>query len=116
MTRSDTLARVAATIESRRPALGADPATSYVARLLAKAEIAPGDVEHLVKATADYTGAQIEELVNTIYLLSVDQSEPDSDSGDDQHRPIRLERGLLDAALVEMAVERKARMGFAPAR
>lgn len=87
-----------------------------LARLLAKAEIAPGDVEHLVKATADYTGAQIEELVNTIYLLSVDQSEPDSDSGDDQHRPIPLERGLLDAALVEMAVERKARMGFAPAR
>jgi len=36
MTRSDTLARVAATIESRKPALGADPATSYVARLLAK--------------------------------------------------------------------------------
>ena len=36
MTRSDTLARVAATIESRKPALGADTATSYVARLLAK--------------------------------------------------------------------------------
>ena len=36
MTRSDTLARVAATIESRKPALGADPETSYVARLLAK--------------------------------------------------------------------------------
>ena len=36
MTRSDTLARVAATIESRRPGLGADPATSYVARLLHK--------------------------------------------------------------------------------
>ena len=36
MTRSDTLARVAATIESRKPALGADPATSYVVRLLAK--------------------------------------------------------------------------------
>ena len=36
MTRSDTLARVAATIESRKPANGGDPATSYVSRLLHK--------------------------------------------------------------------------------
>lgn len=36
MTSSDTLARVAATIESRKPAQGGDPEASYVARLLHK--------------------------------------------------------------------------------
>ncbi len=36
MTSNDALARLAAVIESRKPSLGGDPATSYVARLLAK--------------------------------------------------------------------------------
>lgn len=36
MTSPDTLARVAATIESRKPAQGGDPEASYVARLLHK--------------------------------------------------------------------------------
>jgi len=36
MTSLDTLARVAATIESRKPAQGGDPEASYVARLLHK--------------------------------------------------------------------------------
>lgn len=36
MTSTDALARLAAVIESRKPAHGGDPATSYVARLLAK--------------------------------------------------------------------------------
>ena len=36
MTSLDTLARVAATIESRKAALGGDPEISYVARLLHK--------------------------------------------------------------------------------
>lgn len=36
MTTQDSLARLAAVIESRKPAHGGDPATSYVARLLHK--------------------------------------------------------------------------------
>lgn len=36
MTTNDALMRLAAVIESRKPAQGGDPATSYVARLLAK--------------------------------------------------------------------------------
>ena len=36
MTSNDALARLAAVIESRKPAHGGDPAASYVARLLAK--------------------------------------------------------------------------------
>jgi phosphoribosyl-ATP pyrophosphohydrolase len=36
MTSNDSLARLAATIESRKPAHGGDPSASYVARLLHK--------------------------------------------------------------------------------
>jgi phosphoribosyl-ATP pyrophosphohydrolase len=36
MTEQDTLARLTAVIESRKPAAGGDPSTSYVARLLHK--------------------------------------------------------------------------------
>ena len=36
MTTQDSLARLAAVIESRKPAHGGDPATSYVSRLLHK--------------------------------------------------------------------------------
>ncbi|QXL85499.1 phosphoribosyl-ATP diphosphatase [Comamonas sp. NLF-1-9] len=36
VTSTDALAQLAAVIESRKPARGGDPATSYVARLLAK--------------------------------------------------------------------------------
>ena len=36
MTAEDTLARLTAVIESRKPAVGGDPAMSYVARLLHK--------------------------------------------------------------------------------
>lgn len=35
---NDILARVAATIESRKPAAGGDPATSYVAKLFSKGD------------------------------------------------------------------------------
>ncbi|BDT56595.1 MAG: phosphoribosyl-ATP diphosphatase [Janthinobacterium lividum] len=35
---SEILARVAATIESRKPAAGGDPATSYVAKLFSKGD------------------------------------------------------------------------------
>lgn len=35
---SDTLARLAAVIESRKPAAGGDPATSYVAKLFSKGD------------------------------------------------------------------------------
>ena len=35
---SDTLARLAATIESRKPENGGDPASSYVAKLFAKGD------------------------------------------------------------------------------
>lgn len=35
---SDTLARLAAVIESRKPVNGGDPATSYVAKLFAKGD------------------------------------------------------------------------------
>ena len=86
-----------------------------LARLLAKAEIEAADVDHLVKSTAEYTGAQLEELVNTVILLALEQGETTPGNGDGQQRPVRIDRGLLDVALAEMKVERSVRMGFAPA-
>ncbi len=89
-------------------------------KLLAKAGIGPEDMNYLVDATADYTGAQVEELANTLYILGVD--------GDNARRSgsvvavgtacgpapegISVSRQLIDAALEEMAVERKAKIGF----
>ncbi len=74
-TSTDTLARLAAVIDSRKPAAGGDPETSYVARLLHKgpdaflkkigeeatetvmaakdAELAGGDPQKLVNEVAD---------------------------------------------------------------
>ena len=74
-TSTDTLARLAAVIDSRKPAAGGDPETSYVARLLHKgpdaflkkigeeatetvmaakdAEMAGGDPQKLVNEVAD---------------------------------------------------------------
>lgn len=66
----DTLARLAAVIESRKPSNGGDPATSYVARLLSKGPDAilkkvgeeateaviaakDGDAQQIVRETAD---------------------------------------------------------------
>src|SRR5471032_696971 len=72
---SETLKRLAAVIESRKPANGGDPATSYVARLFAKGDDAilkkigeeatetvmaakdarvDGDVSHVLYECADF--------------------------------------------------------------
>ena len=96
-------------------------------RALAGAEIRPEDMNYLVEATNEYTGAQIEELVNTLYILAVQEDAMGAqtcrvgrggclDSGE-QDTPsavtgrILLPRSLIDAALEEVHVERKA-IGF----
>jgi hypothetical protein len=83
-------------------------------RLLANADISPDDMDHLVQATRDCTGAQIEELANTVYLLAVQQDNGDAVIGggmanDDS---VRVTRSLLDAAMKGLLGERKAPMGF----
>jgi phosphoribosyl-ATP pyrophosphohydrolase len=87
MAGTDTLARLAAVIESRKPANGGDPATSYVARLLSKGTdgilkkvgeeatetvIAAkgGDVQQIVRETADL-------WFHTIVMLAAFGLKPD---------------------------------------
>jgi cell division protease FtsH len=81
-----------------------------LSRLLSKAVVEPGDLDHLVAATASYTGAQIEELANTIFILAVDKT--NQPVGEDAHQPVSVDRGFIETALQEVQVERKARLGF----
>ena len=81
-------------------------------RLLANAAVSPADMAHLVASTDDYTGAQIEELGNTLYMLAVAPDNcmiKDAGAGMDS---IPLARSLIDEALEDVKVERKARLGF----
>lgn len=82
-------------------------------KLLAKAAVAPADLNYLVEITADYTGAQVEELVNTVYILAMDKDN-DEHADEDGADPTRVFAGrqLIDAALGEFQAERKARFGF----
>ena len=83
-----------------------------LARLLAKAEISATDMDHLVAATVDYTGAQVEELSNTLYIMAVDANNDRADGPDTKPEQIYLDRVLIGAAIEEVRVEREARIGF----
>ena len=79
--------------------------------LLAKAVVSADDMAHLVSVTDGYTGAQIEELANTLYILAVDGHNDTSGNGDGQPAAA-IDRPLIEAALEEFRVELKARVGF----
>ena len=84
----------------------------YLTRLLVKARISQDEVERLVDATDGYTGAQIEELVNTLYILAVDRQHAVSGNGDGESGTVVLSSDIVAAALEEFQVELKARVGF----
>lgn len=102
----------------------------FLQKLLAKAVIDPQDAEYLVEATDGYTGAQIEECTNTLYILAAEaentaagentvaENQPgdaagiEAASADGDGHDISITRQLIDAALDELQVERKARLGF----
>ncbi|MBE3050169.1 ATP-binding protein [Candidatus Bathyarchaeota archaeon] len=80
-------------------------------RLMARATLSSEDLTHLVSATDGYTGAQIEELANTLYILAVDGHDDASGNGDGKPS-VAIDRPLIAAALEEFQVELKARVGF----
>ncbi len=82
-----------------------------LARLLSRSLIGDGEMAHLIAATTDYTGAQIQELANTIYILAVD-GENAAANGGGECGPISVDRQLIDRAVNEFRVEKKARLGF----
>jgi SpoVK/Ycf46/Vps4 family AAA+-type ATPase len=84
-------------------------------KLLAHATLTPADLNHLVAATADYTGAQLEELANTLYILALDAPTAYNSSTPVVPTPndaARLDRCLIETALAEMKFDRKGRLGF----
>ncbi len=97
----------------------------FLVKLLAKAVIHPQDAEYLAEATDGYTGAQIEELTNTLYILAAEAENAWAGAnvsgeaaglrgavgrGDGQE--ISITRQFIDTALAELQVERKTRLGF----
>jgi ATP-dependent 26S proteasome regulatory subunit len=81
-----------------------------VTRLLEKAAVTAADIEQLVAASKDYTGAQVQELINTVYILAA-QRYTDAADGDTPAR-VPVDQPLIAAALKEFRVELKARVGF----
>lgn len=81
-------------------------------KLLSRSSISDEEMAHLIATTADYTGAQIEELANTIYILAVDGEASAVPAGCGESGRIPVGRQLIDRAMQEFAVERKGRLGF----
>ena len=81
-------------------------------RLLSRAVISKDDLEHLVSATKDYTGAQLEELTNTLYILAMERCSDGPADGDGAPPPVPIDRALINEALGEFRVELKAHVGF----
>jgi len=97
----------------------------FLGKLLAKAVIDPQDVEYLVEATDGYTGAHIEELTNTTYIMAAEAENAGTGvnvsgeaaslrvaSTDGDGQEISITRQFIDTALAELQVERKTRLGF----
>ena len=79
-----------------------------LAGLLAQAAIAPGDFEHLVEASDGCTGAQVEELANTICLMSIARES----TKDGSPQAINVSRQSIEAALIEVHGVQKRGIGF----
>ena len=83
-----------------------------ITRLMNKATAEAEDLDHLVATTAGYTGAEIEELVNTIYLMAVDNNGSTAKLQETQAECLTVDRKLIDAAASETAFEKKRPLGF----
>lgn len=92
-------------------------------RRLRNASICEEDMHYLVEATDEYTGAEIEELSSTLYILAVQEDnpclqgcsdgEPDCQkTANEAAEPISVDRPLIDAALSETRIERRGKLGF----
>ena len=95
---------------------------ALLAKLLDGAAVSDHDMTHLIESTQDYTGAHLEELVNTLYIMAV-QSEAlrvrgpvslpeDGDPGPPDEPRICLNRQAIDKALEDVQIQRHGRLGF----
>ena len=81
-----------------------------VERLLSKAAVSRDDVEHLVSATEACTGAQIEEISNTIYISAVSQA---AEHGIElAGKAVPVDRSSIDTAIAQVVCNRNSELGF----
>jgi hypothetical protein len=73
-------------------------------KLLASAKISDTDLAALASHTGGYSGAQLEELVNTMHLFAAEGSS----NGD----RLLVGKSLIEAALADLNVEQKRPIGF----
>lgn len=93
-------------------AMDKDCRRSLFVKLLDKADVSKGDMNYLVESTNDYTGARIEELANTLYILAVEGDNNVQPTGDAEAENISISRQLIDAAIDDATFERKGKLGF----
>ncbi len=81
-------------------------------KLLAKAEVASEDMSYLIASTEDHTGAQLEELANTLYILAVECDASGSGNGDGAPPTPLVSRQSIDETLEEVQAEAGRRFEF----
>jgi hypothetical protein len=69
-------------------------------------------MDHIVASTDKFTGAQLEELANTIYILAINGENDAATGGGSESGSISVNRELIERAVDEVRVERKTRLGF----
>ena len=93
-------------------AMDMDCRRGLLKRLLANASVSKEDMGYIVQSTDGYTGAQLEELSNTLYILAVRDDNVGVENARSKKTLVTLDRSLIDSALSEVHVERKRSMGF----
>jgi ATP-dependent 26S proteasome regulatory subunit len=95
-------------------AMDTDGREVLLGKLLENADVSPEDREQLVATSEGYTGAQIQELINTLYIHALHgESEADiviADGATPQR--VSITKDVVAAALADFQVEQKTRIGF----
>ena len=84
---------------------------SMLRRLLAKAEVSAADLNYLVSATEGCTGAEIEEVTNTLFIRAIDATAQDDDDAP-CGQPLPMDRAIMEAAVGEVLTKKRTRIGF----
>jgi len=79
---------------------------------LAKATLAEGDLAYLVSATNGYTGAQLEELANTLYIQTAQKDTNIPNNGNANRDVMWIDGGLIHTALTEVKAGLVRKVGF----
>lgn len=77
-----------------------------------RASVSRDDLGYLVQAADDYTGAQIEELANTLYMLALSSDNGPAGGKGYASDTVTINHWVIDAALDDFKIERKCRVGF----